>query len=189
MQDLISRRRLLQQLGLLAAGAAATACTPLKVLVNAYPQAFDTDPALVERVLHAFVTAVIPGAPADDPDLIRAFTDPDYPFAEYAAFFAADLSRRARQRFDEPAFERLTPEQRAVVIRDGLAADGTSRKLYTGAITLAQISLYAGIYDAKGGCALIGFEGGYHWHPPADITHPEPARFLAAALTTDGNPS
>ncbi len=188
MQDHISRRQLLQQLGLIAAGAAVTACTPLKVLVNAYPQAFDTDPALVERVLRAFVTAVIPGAPADDPDLIRAFTD-HYPFAEYAAFFAADLSRRARERFGEgaAAFERLAPEQRVAVIRDGLAADRTSRKLYGGAITLAQIAFYAGIYDAKRGCALIGFEGANQWHPLSDLTHPDPARFLAAAMTPDGN--
>ncbi len=188
MQDLISRRQLLQHLGLIAAGLAA-ACTPARVLLNAYPRTFDDDPELVDRVLRAFVTTVIPGAPADTPDLVRAFTDPDYPFAEYAAFFAADLARRGRERFGEPAFERLGVEQRAAVIRDGLAADATSRKLYNGAITLAQIAFYAGIYDANKGCALIGFEGANHWHPLADITHPEPARFLAAALTPEGNAS
>jgi len=187
MQDYISRRQILKNLGLIAAGAAA-ACTPLKVLVNAYPQSFDADPDLVDRVLHAFVTAVIPGASADDPDLIRAFTDPDYPFAAYAAFFAADLSRRARERFGAgEAFERLTPQQRVAVIRDGLTADGTSRKLYGGAITLAQVAFYAGIYDATRGCALIGFDGANHWHPPGEITHPDPARFLATALTPAGN--
>jgi hypothetical protein len=186
MQDHMSRRQLLQHLGLIAAGLAA-ACTPVRVLVNAYPQSFDDDPEVVDRVLRAFVTAVIPGAPADAPDLVQAFTDPNYPFAEYAAFFAADLSRRGGQRFAEPAFERLAPEQRAAVIRDGLAADATSHKLYNGAITLAQIAFYAGIYDATGGCALIGFEGANHWHPLSDITHPDPARFLAAAMTPDGN--
>jgi hypothetical protein len=186
MQHHVTRRQLLQHLGLIAAGLAA-ACTPVRVLVNAYPQTFDDDPELVDRVLRAFVTAVIPGAPADDPALVRAFTDRDYPFADYAAFFAADLSRRGRQRFAEPAFERLTAEQRAAVIRDGLAGDATSRKLYNGAITLAQIAFYAGIYDAHKGCALIGFEGGYHLHPLSDITHPDPTRFLAAAMTPDGN--
>jgi hypothetical protein len=130
---------------------------------------------------------VIPGAPADDPDLVRAFTDPDYPFAEFAAFFAADLTRRGQRRFGEPAFERLTPEQRAAVIADGLGADTTTRKMYNGAVTLAQVAFYAGIYDAQKGCALIGFEGGYHWHPLSDITYPDPSGFLAAALTRDGN--
>jgi hypothetical protein len=186
MQDHITRRHVLKQLGLIAAGLAA-ACTPARVLVNAYPQTFDDDPELVDRVLCAFVTAVIPGAPADDPDLVRAFSDRDYPFAEFAAFFAADLTRRGERCFGEPAFERLTLEQRAAVIRDGLVADATTRKMYNGAVTLAQIAFYAGIYDIQKGCALIGFEGGYHWHPLSDITYPEPALFLAAALTPDGN--
>src|SRR5439155_290049 len=93
------------------------ACTPARVLVNAYPQTFDDDPELVDRVLRAFVTTVIPGAAADDPDLVRALTDPDYPFAQFAAFFAADLTRRGERRFGEPASERLTPDQRAAGIR------------------------------------------------------------------------
>jgi hypothetical protein len=186
MQDPISRRQVLKNVGLITAGITA-ACTPLRVLVNAYPQSFDDDPELVDRVLRAFVTAVIPGAPPDDPDLVRAFSDPDYPFAEFAAFFAAELTRRGARCFDEPAFERLTPEQRAVVIRGGLGADSTTRKMYNGAVTPAQVAFYAGIYDPHKGCALIGFEGGDHWHPLCDITYPDPALFLAAALTPDGN--
>lgn len=184
MQNPISRRQVLTHFGLIAAGLAA-ACTPVRVLVNAYPQAFDHDAALVERVLRAFVEAVIPGAPAD-PDSVRALTDPRYPFAEYAAFFAADLVRRGRARFAQ-AFERLSLPERVVVVQEGLAADGTSRKLYNGAITLAQIAFYAGIYDAQKGCGLIGFEGGLRPHGRAEITYPDPTRFLAATLTTDGN--
>ena len=52
----IPRRQALHQLGLIAAGLAA-ACTPVRVLVSAYPQAFDDDDELVDRVLRAFVTA------------------------------------------------------------------------------------------------------------------------------------
>src|SRR5438094_414585 len=136
-------------------------------------------------VLHAKAISATPSA--HDPDLVRALTDPDYPFAQFAAFFAADLTRRGERRFGEPAFERLTPDQRAAVIRDGLEADATTRKMYNGAVTLAQVAFYAGIYDAQRGCALIGFEGGYHWHPLSEITYPDPALFLAAALTPDGN--
>src|SRR5437763_6700550 len=142
----ISRRQALRQLGLVAAGLTA-ACTPLRVLGSAYPQAFDDDDALVDRVLRAFVTAVIPGAPADDPDLVRAYTDPAYPFAQYVGFFAADLSRRATRRFEGRRFERLPVRERTAVIAEGLAADGTTRKLYNGAVALAQITFYAGIYD------------------------------------------
>ena len=182
----IPRRQALRRLGLLAAGVSA-GCTPLRVLVCAYPQAFDDDGALIDGVLRAFVTAVIPGAPAADPDLVRAHTDPAYPFAQYAAFFAADLSRRAARRFGGPAFESLAAADRAAVIAEGLAADGATRKLYGGAITLAQIAFYAGIYDPRRGCPAIGFEGGCHWHPLSDITYPDPERFLAFARTGDGN--
>ncbi|PYP59545.1 MAG: hypothetical protein DMD44_04540 [Gemmatimonadetes bacterium] len=182
----IPRRQALRQLGLITAGLAA-ACTPLRVLVSAYPQAFDDDGGLMDRVLRAFVTAVIPGAPADDPDLVRAHTDPAYPFAQYAGFFAADLSRRAARRFDGRAFERLALPERTAVIAEGLAADATTRKLYNGAVVLAQIAFYAGIYDPKKGCPAIGFEGGNHWHPLSDITHPDPERFLSQARTADGN--
>lgn len=184
MQHPISRRQLLQQLGVIAAGLGA-ACTPMRVLVNAYPQAFDDDPALTERVLRAFTITVIPGAP-DDADLTRALVDPDYPFAPFAAFFAADLDRAGRERYGQ-AFERLDPAARTAIVADGLAADASTRKLYHGAVALAQIAFYAGIYDDRKGCTLIGFEGGYRWHPLAEITHPDPTRFLAEALTPDGN--
>src|SRR2546430_16467975 len=124
----IPRRHALRQLGLIAAGLAA-ACTPMRVLVSAYPQGFDDDDGLVDRVLRAFVTAVIPGAPADDPNLVRAHTDPAYPFAQYAGFFAADLSRRAARRFDGRAFERLPLPERAAGVAGGLAAGAPTPKL------------------------------------------------------------
>src|SRR2546421_11182369 len=118
----LPRRQALRQLGLSPAGLAA-ACTPLRVLVSAYPQAFDDDGGLMDRVLRAFVTAVIPGAPADDPDLVRAHTDPAYPFAQYAGFFAADLSRRAARRVDRRALQRPPVRERAAGVAQGLAPD------------------------------------------------------------------
>jgi hypothetical protein len=182
----IARRQALRQLGLVVAGLTA-ACTPMRVLVSAYPQTFDDDDGLVDRVLRGFATAVIPDAPPDDPDLVRAHTDPAYPFAQYAGFFAADLSRRAARRFDGRAFERLDVAERTAVIAEGLAADATTRKLYNGAVVLAQIAFYAGIYDPRKGCPAIGFEGGNHLHPLSDITYPDPERFLSHARTADGN--
>src|SRR5438045_9801048 len=98
----ISRRQALRQLGLVAAGLTA-ACTPMRVLVSAYPQAFDDDDGLVDRVLRAFVTAVIPGAPADDPDLVRAHTDPAYPFAQYAGVSASHPFAPGSRRSDAGA--------------------------------------------------------------------------------------
>ena len=183
----ISRRQALRQLSVAAAGLAVAACTPLRVLLSAYPRAYDDDEELLDRVLRAFVTTVIPGAPSDAPDLVRAFTDPAYPFAEYAGFFAADLCRRAERRFGGRAFDQLSASERTAVIAEGLVADGTTRRLYNGAVVLAQVAFYAGIYNDKTGCALIGFDGSYRWRPLTNTTHPDPERFLSRALTGDGN--
>src|SRR2546428_11241529 len=94
-------RQLRRPLGLIAGGR-PVACTPLRVLPSASPQAFDDDAELTDGVLRAFALTVIPSAPAGDPDLTRAFTDPDLPFAPYAGFFASDLARRAEKRGPAP---------------------------------------------------------------------------------------
>src|SRR5256885_3423023 len=165
----IPRRHALRQLRLIAAGLAA-ACTPMRVLVSAYPQGSDDDDGMVDRVLRAFVTAVIPGAPADDPDLVRAHTDPAYPFAQYAGFFAADLSRRAARRFDGRAFERLEVRERTAVIGEGLAPDATTRQLYNRAVRPAQNALFARIYHPTTGCPAPGLHGRHH-RPPLNVIH------------------
>lgn len=182
----LSRREALRQLGVVAAGLAA-ACTPLRVVLHDYPRDFETDAALLDRVLRAFVTTVIPEADPRAPDLVRAFGDPALPFAAYRAFFASDLSRRAADRFGDPAFERLSLERRTAVVTDGLNADATTKKLYAGAIFLTQASYYAGIYDDAGGCPLIGFEGAYRFRGLDAFTYPDPERFAAATATRDGN--
>ena len=182
--QLVSRREAIRYLGLVAAGVAAGACTPLRVISHSYPREFKHDGDLVERVLRAFVVTVIPGAPTDSPHLTRAHLDHQYPFASYAGFFAADLAKRAGDRFGEEAFDRLTLEQRTAVIQDGLAADGTTRKLYQGAIYLAQISFYGGIYDDDAGCALIDFPGRYQG---AEVSYDDCHRFLPSSLTDNGN--
>ena len=180
----VSRREAVRSLGLMAAGLAAGACAPLRILTRSFPAEFKHRPDVVDRVLRAFVSTVIPGADPDAADLTRAYTDPHYPFARYAAFFASDLTRRAHDRFGEHAFDRLTINQRTVVIRDGLAADGTTRKLYGGAIFLAQVSFYGGIYDDDTGCPLIDFPGRYRGDA---VSYDDAQRFLPGALTHTGN--
>lgn len=183
----IGRREALGRLGLLAAGLAA-GCTPLRVVLKDYPETFETDDRLVDATLRAFVTAVIPGAPPDDPDLVRAFHDRELSkLPEYRAFLAADLCRRSTRRYGVPRFGELGPEQRTRVIRDGIEADATTRRLYEGAIFLAQVSCYAGIYDDERGCPLIEWEGRYRPRPLSQITYPNPEAFLARAATRDGN--
>ena len=161
-----------------------SACTPLRIITRAYPDDFKHGSDKVERVLRAFVVTVIPGAPANSRDLVRAYVDRAYPFAPYAAFFASDLCDRACERFGHGRFWELELRQRTQVISDGLAADATTRKLYGGAIFLAQVSFYSGIYDDDTGCPLIDFSGRYRGDA---VSYDDPQRFLPDALTRSGN--
>ena len=188
-QESISRREVLGRLAFLVAGAATTACTPLRVVLHMYPEEFDTQPDLVQRVLGAFLETVVPGAPSDDPNLARAYLDPDFPLAKYAGYLASDLCKRSKRMFANPNFETLTGAQRAAVVENALRADGTTARLYNGAIYLGQVAFYAGIYDDDRGCPLIGFEGRYRFRGLEATSYPHPERYLARAITVDGNPA
>jgi len=184
--DAITRREALRRMGLLAAAAAAAGCTPLRMALHAYPEAFD-DRERADSALAAFVRTVIPGAEGTDEELSRAFHDRAYPFASHAAFFASDLCRRARRLYSNRAFEYLEEGARAMVVRDGLDADGITRRIYGGAIFLAQVATFAGIYDDDAGCALIDFPGSNAGYLPEEYSYANPEAFLPAAITPDGN--
>ena len=182
----VSRRSALARLTVLACGTALGACTPLRLLAGWYPQEFDRDPELRDRVLRAFVDTVIPGVPLDAPDLARAFDDPALPFADHAAFFAADLCRRAEAGWG-CRFHELGQARRVAVVQQGLRSDRTSRRLYEGAIFLAQVSVFAGIYDDTRGCPLIEFEGRYRIRPLRELSFPDPNDFLPRSTTASGH--
>lgn len=184
----ISRRAVLGRLGALAAGTALLGCTPMRIVLKLYPDQFN-ERDVTDRALRAFVTTVIPGAPFDAPDLTRAFFDPAYPFANYVGFFVADLARRSASLFQTERFDALALAERTRVVAQGFAADATTRKLYSGALLLAQVSFFAGIYDPKHGCELIGFEGEFRPRPLSELTYPEPLKFLSHCATAQGNPA
>ncbi|MGE5176407.1 MAG: hypothetical protein ACM3JJ_08530 [Hyphomicrobiales bacterium] len=186
----ITRRDLLRRAGLLlggAAAAAATGCTPVRVLLRDYPDAFDDDD-VADRTLAAFVQTIVPGVEGEPAALTRCFRDEAYPFAPYRGFFAADLCKRAGARFGGARFEALDPKRRARVVEDGLRADALTRKLYEGAIFLTQVATLAGIYD-DGGAPVIDFPGANDGFDRAEISYPDPARFLATPATASGNPA
>ena len=182
----ISRRSALGGLAALAAGSVLGGCTPLRMLAGWYPAEFDRDPELTDRVLRAFVDTVIPGVPLDDPDLARVFVDPRFPFADHATFFAADLCRRAGAH-SPSRFHELSRPRRVAVVQEGLRTDRTTQRLYEGGIFLAQVAVFAGIYDDSAGCALIEFEGRYRIRPLRELTFAEPGRFLPSPTTASGH--
>ena len=178
----MERRAVVRYLAVLLAGVGTEACTPLRILTRSFPAEFKHDPELVGRTLRAFTAAVIPGFDAGNTNPARALLDHRYPFAAYATFFASDLSRRANDLYGTP-FDALPLAQRTAVILAGLDGDGTTRKLYRGAIYLTQVAIYAGIYDDDG-CALIEFPGRYRG---GAISYDDPAVFLPKPRTSRGN--
>jgi hypothetical protein len=180
----IGRRELI---GLLAAAGLA-GCTPARILLQAYPEPFKQDDELNERILSAFADAIIPGAGEHDRNVVRVYRDEFYPFAKYHRYFASDLCRRAGDVCGTEEFGRLSRRERERVIEAALASDGTSRKLYSGAIMLTQVAFYGGIYDDQRGCAEIAFDGEYRFRGLEAVTYPDPERFLATPMTPSGHP-
>ena len=181
-----SRRDVLRLLVLGGMGIATGACAPVRLVLQAYPAEFDHDQDLTDRTLTDFVHTVTPGLPAGPHAAVRVFQDDFYSLAPYRAFLASDLDRRAERRYGR-SFRALKPAERHAVIQEGLTADVTTRRLYTGAIFLTQISVFGGILDDRAGSPLIDFPGGYHLPAPTSLSHPDLERFRARALTADGN--
>jgi hypothetical protein len=181
----LSRRTLL--LG--AAGLAAAmgeGCSPIEILLQPREEGFDRPGGPADRTLRAFVTAVIPGAPAADPFLTAIYFDPRFPFRDIAGYFASHLRSRAHDRFDT-SFEFLDLGARTSIIRDGLGGiDCVVARIYQGAIFAAQISHYGGIYGS-GGCRLIEFPGPNPGYSPEEQFHARARSLCAPALTLDGN--
>lgn len=178
----ISRRRFVEQSAMLL-GLAAAGCSPLRILLNAYPEKFDRDKSLVENMLRAFVVTVIPGAPWEDPNLIRIYSDDYYPFHRYCGFFAFNLAKGSANLCGNERFDQLLPAQRTAVIENGLRADGTVARLYGAAIFMATASFYGSIYDDEKGCPLIEFYG------PQSVFDEDKQSLmqLAREMTKDGN--
>ena len=131
----------------------------LQMLLRLYPRRYRQDGWLIDRTLRSFVITIIPGASYDDPHLIAMYLDAYYPFAPYTGYFVYNLTRRSRKLYGQEEFQRLLPAERTAVIRDALNGDETVSRLTRGAILMAQVSYYGGIYDPDGKCPLIGLPG------------------------------
>lgn len=182
----ITRRQALAYLGA-AAAASVTACTPMKILLGAYPGVFDEDDDLTDRVLGGFADAVLPGASVPTGQLVRPLRDERFPLEGHCGYLASDLCGRAGDLCGSRQFDLLSREERCLVIEAGLASDAITRRLYTGAIFLTQVAFFGGIYDDDTGCAFIEFDGRYRKTRLADLTYPDPQAYLARELTSNGH--
>ncbi len=144
-----SRRRALRTLVAVLPAVAAAACTPARIVLRAYPAEFKGASSRTQATLEAFVCTVEPGASRDVAGAARTLQDPYYPLARYAGYLASDLDQRASRCY-RSSFTDLACAERAAVVASGLSAGGVTAKLYSGAIYLTQIAVYAGLGSADG---------------------------------------
>jgi len=159
------------------------------MLLDRHPAALGSNSGSSDQILWAFVEAVAPGGPSRAPRSIQAFSDPAYPFASYRDFFADDLCRRSKARFGVRGFGSLELSQRTRVVEDGLHGDAIARRLYEGAIFLAQLSVYGGICNDAEGTPAVRFDGANDGYERDAITYSNPKAFLSEESTRDGNPA
>lgn len=189
----ISRRRVVSLLAVACAGLGSGACLPLARVTSRSRLSLAAHPATEDKVLRAFVDAVVPGLDArtmDSPYLSRPFVDPDLPFHPFHLDLTTNLCERSLAMVDNWSFYRLDAKERRSVIRAGLEAGGLTTRLYEAAIFIAQVSAYAGIYDDDAGCPLIDFEGAAQRLDWAEMSYPHvPGLFASAGDLPGGQPN
>jgi hypothetical protein len=165
----------------------SSGCSTIAKVVMQYPDEYDSNVALIDKTLKAFAGTIIKGAPENDPNLIRAFSDPYYPFLKYRGFFIHCLTKMGQKEYGNIKFYELDEEQRRNVIAKVIHSKGRKRQLFKAAIALVQISHYAGIYDDKNGCKLIDFRGQNYGHRPEAMFYPDNYKYMSTPLTATGN--
>ena len=162
--------------------------TGCRMILGLFPSSYRTDHALQDTILRAFVVTIIPGADAGEVNLVRMYHDTDYPFAPFSGFLVYDLACRAEKLHGTHGFQRLNAHQRTAVIEDALSANDIVSRLYKGAMLMAQVSYYAGIYDPAGGCPMIEFPGVNKGYTLAESSYPFAASCFGCETMSDGNP-
>jgi hypothetical protein len=158
------------------------------MLLYLYPQKYRIDRALQDSSLRAFVVTVIPGADRDDAHLVRMYHDEHYPFFPYTGYLVFDLARRTARRGLAGSFGEIPADQRTAIVGEAVSSDDTTSRLFKGAMLMAQVSYYAGIYDPEKGCPLIEFPGRNNGFRPEEISYPDAEEYLGDPVSADGNP-
>ncbi len=137
-----------------------------------------------DKLIRAFMETVVPGAPVQHPDITTAFRDKMYGFSKYRWLFNFDLRSRACKLFGTLNFHKLEIHERKRVIENALRTDGKMKRLYSGAIQIAQLTVYTGFYCEPERCEMINFDAGFK----GGITsYPNTNQFFGRSMTLNGN--
>jgi len=182
-----SRRQAIQTIAAVLSAVGAAACAPARILLGAYPAEFKGNSARTMATLAAFVCTVEPGACPDPARTALTLQDAYYPLARYAAYLASDLDGRANHGYRRP-FAALSCAERAAVVASGLAAGGVTGKLYSGAVYLTQIAVYAGLGSSDN--RLLHLEAvSFDNTPHRSASFPDAKPRFPRSLSLNGNPA
>jgi len=187
--QLLTRRSFNKGL-LLSFGALLASCTPVKILLKAYPEEYKTSHGLQDEMLRAFILTIVPGADKNTPKMTEIYYDHYYPFASYVPFFLSDLDGRAKKLFSGRSFLELTQTEKEKTVYDGLHnGDASAQRLYRGAIYMTRANIYAGIYDDNRGCPHIDFHGKDQDFDPDKMYYKDAKHYFAPQISLSGNPA
>lgn len=113
-----------------------------------------------DKTIRAFIETIMPGTDTTHPNLTVVFQDPGFGFGQTRWLFNDNLRKRALEKCGTLAFHKLSYDQKAAIIRDGLEDHGRISQLYSAAVFAAQLTVLTGIYKKEPCCPLINFHDG-----------------------------
>ena len=160
----------------------------IRMVLGFFPAAYRHDKELKNRILKAFVLTIIPGAEEDDNNLAAMYNDDFYPFCRWSGYFVFDLCSRSRKLFGSDDFSKMTLSKRSAVVAEALKGRELTKRLFKGAILMAQVSYYGAVYNEDRGCPLISFPGTNKGYSKEETTYSFSAELFDRELTADGQP-
>jgi hypothetical protein len=160
----------------------------IRMVLRIFPHKYCKDNLMKEKILRAFVSTIIPGSDQNEESLVRMYVDDYYPFHTYCGYFVFDLNKRSRKLFAKREFVSLTFDERTQVVQNALNGRELTRRLYKGAILMAQVSYYGAVYDEERGCPLIDFPGRNEGYSREETTYSFSSIFFDRELSFDGHP-
>jgi len=160
----------------------------VQMILKIFPHKYCKNDNLKEKVLRAFVTTIIPGADEEDKNLIKMYSDKYYPFNMYCGYFVFDLNKRSKKLFSKKDFFELSLREKTKVVQNALSGMELTRRLYKGAILMAQVSYYGAVYNEDRGCPLIYFPGTNEGYSNKEVTYSFAGYYFDRELSIDGQP-
>lgn len=160
----------------------------IQMILKIFPRKYFENDNLRGKILRAFVTTIIPGADEEDGNLVKMYNDKYYPFNIYCGYFVFDLNRRSKKLFNNKDFFELLLWEKTKVVQNALSGKELTKRLYKGAILMAQVSYYGAVYNEERGCPLIYFPGNNEGYSKEEVTYSFAGYYFDKELSIDGQP-